>query len=63
MHIEHSHSFNAVVLAKVQNYEYWPAFVATCLKNGCYKVSFIGVEEEAILDTEDSTTDQRLVTM
>lgn len=60
MHIEHSHSFNAVVLAKVQNYEYWPAFVATCLKNGCYKVSFIGVEEEAIVmpgDVKEFTLD------
>lgn len=45
MHIDHRYSPDAVILAKVQNYEYWPAFVATCLKNGCYKVSFIGVDD------------------
>lgn len=43
MHIEHAHSLYEIVFAKVQNYEFWPALVATCLKNGCYKVSFIGV--------------------
>jgi hypothetical protein len=49
MHSHHDFQEGSIVLAKVAAFPFWPAKVLTCLKNGTYKVIFIGENSEAIL--------------
>jgi hypothetical protein len=35
------------VLVKLENFPHWPAKVVSCLKNGSYRVFFLGEKNEA----------------